>query len=194
MGLNLTFKTVKGAVFHLDFPPETKVSMLPRGVHAPYDEFSFSRTTKCFRSLQVEEVKRKIEETQGESMPAADLVVISQGKVGICSPTQLYLAPLGNAEKIVSLQILLDETSLADNNITESGFLVVMVKPKVFKSSSALQYSMFGMCLADETSGGREQCICAKAVFLPISTCACRPKRRKLTLLPLLLNLHQQQR
>eukprot|EP00884_Botryococcus_braunii_P011325 jgi/Botrbrau1/20193/Bobra.0547s0001.5 len=78
MGLNLTFKTVKGNVFNLEFPPDSKV----------------------------EEIKHKIEETQGPSLPAADLVVISQGK------------------------ILADTTSLADNNITENGFLVVMVKSK----------------------------------------------------------------
>ena len=38
---------------------------------------------KSLETLQIEDVKRKIEEKQGPDFPAANQVVIYQGKVGV---------------------------------------------------------------------------------------------------------------
>jgi hypothetical protein len=84
MGLNLTFKTVKGNVFNLEFPPDSKVW---QSSNICIKRYCASYVT-CL--LQVEEVKHKIEETQGPSLPAADLVVISQGKVGPAVPLSSF--------------------------------------------------------------------------------------------------------
>lgn len=64
------------------------------------EDFVLQKSTSWFRWVQVEEVKRKIEETQGESMAAADLVVISQGKVCICSPFFVIAGSTGTAERL----------------------------------------------------------------------------------------------
>ncbi|PSC73075.1 ubiquitin receptor RAD23b-like [Micractinium conductrix] len=76
--LELNFKTVSGQTFKLSFEEDAKV----------------------------EDVKAKIEETQGADFPAASLNVIYQGK------------------------ILKNEQTLNDNGVTEAGFVVVMVMKK----------------------------------------------------------------
>ncbi|BDA44782.1 Ubiquitin receptor RAD23b [Coccomyxa sp. Obi] len=74
--VKVTFKTVQGNKFELELDSSEKI----------------------------EDVKRKIEEKQGPDFPAANQVVIYQGKV------------------------LKDETSLEENNITHENFVVVMIQ------------------------------------------------------------------
>ncbi|KAK9803312.1 hypothetical protein WJX72_011968 [[Myrmecia] bisecta] len=74
--VKVTFKTVQGKNFSLDFEDTTKIS----------------------------DAKKRIEEDQGATYPADNQVVIFQGKV------------------------LKDDTTLADNKVSENGFLVVMIQ------------------------------------------------------------------
>ncbi len=50
---------------------------------------------KYYQMLQIEDVKRKIEEKHGTDFPAANQVVIYQGKVGMLLIV-IYLTGLGN--------------------------------------------------------------------------------------------------
>lgn len=77
--MKVTFRTVTGSSFSLDLEDSSKVLA----------------------------VKEKVQETNGDAFPAANQVLIFQGKV------------------------LKDDTTLAENNVSENGFMVVMVtKPK----------------------------------------------------------------
>ena len=55
--------------------------------------------------VQVKDVKTRINETQGDAFPVANMVLVHQGKL------------LNN-----------EESTLADNKISEQGFVVVMIK------------------------------------------------------------------
>ncbi|KAK9811909.1 hypothetical protein WJX72_012290 [[Myrmecia] bisecta] len=83
--VKVTFKTVQGKNFSLDFEDTTKIS----------------------------DVKKRIEEDQGATYPADNQVVIFQGKV------------------------LKDDTTLADNKVSENGFLVVMIQKAKAKPAAA---------------------------------------------------------
>lgn len=84
-------------------------------------------------------MKESIQQDQGEGYPSELLVLIYQGKVGICS----QVGPLTTVIKynqrlklyLCYVQVLKDELTIEDAKITESTFLVVMVS-KVSTSHS----------------------------------------------------------
>ena len=80
-------------------------------------------------------MKAHIEQQQGSNFPASALVVIHQGKVGICTCKHLTAAvTTGNGALSLPRcsQVLKDGTTLADNKVGENGFLVVMVQKVSF--------------------------------------------------------------
>ena len=78
--------------------------------------------------VQVADMKQKIESSQGAEYPVSQQVVIYQGKVR-CSPGASWLPGSARAPDVIGAggQVLRDETTLEDNNITHENFVVVMI-------------------------------------------------------------------
>ena len=84
-----------------------------------------SRLDVSGQSWQVSDVKARVQAEKGDNFPAANQVLIFQGKVAsrrYCSAA--WVLPVSN---VIALQVLKDETTLGENQVSENGFMVVMV-------------------------------------------------------------------